>query len=118
MKDALERQAGLGDAIAWLRLRGGWTQQELAESAWISRIFLQKIEGGDRSPSAAALERLLRAVGSDRAEIGELMIEKPWEDDPNWEKNPRRRASTVLAYERSRRGQGTWSDPVKRGRRK
>lgn len=118
MKDALERQAGLGDAIAWLRLRGGWTQQELAESAWLSRIFLQKIEGGDRFPSDAALERLLRAVGSNRAEIGELMIEKPWDTDPNWEKKPRRRAATVLAYERSRRGQTTWSDPVKKRKRK
>ncbi len=113
----VERQQELGDAIAWLRLRVGLAQREVAADADCSRVFLQKIESGERFPSAETLDAILAALDASRLELEGLLQARPWADAPNWEREPRRRAATVLAYERSR-GKGTWSDPVKKPRRR
>jgi transcriptional regulator with XRE-family HTH domain len=53
----------LGARIKQLRQRRGWTQDELARRARLSRIYIAQLEAGDRaSPSFAALERIARAL--------------------------------------------------------
>jgi transcriptional regulator with XRE-family HTH domain len=56
---------GLGDQIRQLRLKRGLTQDQLAAKAKLSRIYIAKLEGGDRmSPSFPALARIARALGA------------------------------------------------------
>jgi len=54
----------LGPQIQQLRRRRGLTQAELAKRADLSRIYIAKLESGDRvAPSLAVLERIARALG-------------------------------------------------------
>jgi len=54
----------LGEQIRAARLRRGLTQDELAAKAELSRIYIAKIEGGDRKvPSLTVLERIAGALG-------------------------------------------------------
>jgi len=53
----------LGATIRRLREAAGLTQDELAQRAGLSRIYVQKLELGERaSPSFPALERIARAL--------------------------------------------------------
>ena len=53
----------LGERIRVLRVAKGLTQNELATNAGLSRIYVQKLEAGERvSPSFPALERLAGAL--------------------------------------------------------
>jgi transcriptional regulator with XRE-family HTH domain len=53
----------IGDRIWELRIRRGLSQGQLATSAWLSRIYVQKLELGERaSPSFPVQERLARAL--------------------------------------------------------
>jgi transcriptional regulator with XRE-family HTH domain len=53
----------IGARIRALRVAKGLTQDELARTADLSRIYVQKLEAGERvSPSFPALERLARAL--------------------------------------------------------
>jgi len=53
----------IGERIRALRVAKGLTQDELATTAGLSRIYVQKLEAGERvSPSFPALERLARAL--------------------------------------------------------
>ena len=53
----------IGERIRALRVAKGLTQDELATTADLSRIYVQKLEAGERvSPSFPALERLARAL--------------------------------------------------------
>ena len=55
----------VGDQIRQLRLKRGLTQDQLAAKARLSRIYIAKLEGGDRiSPSFPALARIARALGA------------------------------------------------------
>jgi transcriptional regulator with XRE-family HTH domain len=55
-----------GARIRELRELLGLTQGDLAERAKLSRIYIQKLEAGERlSPSLPALERLARALQAD-----------------------------------------------------
>ena len=76
------RRPELGQALAWLRDRARLTQRAAAESAGVSRIYLQKLEGGERSPSLATLEAVLTALGSDRDEVEALLASRPWASAP------------------------------------
>jgi len=76
------RRPELGQALAWLRDRARLTQRAAAESAGVSRIYLQKLEGGERSPSLATLEAVLTALGSDRDELEGLLASRPWASAP------------------------------------
>ena len=76
------RRPELGQALAWLRDRARLTQRAAAESAGVSRIYLQKLEGGERSPSLATLEAVLTALGSDRDELEGLLVSRPWASAP------------------------------------
>ena len=55
--------ADLGVRIKQARERQGLTQQMLASKAGISRIYVAKLEAGDRqSPSLPTLERIAQAL--------------------------------------------------------
>jgi transcriptional regulator with XRE-family HTH domain len=54
----------LGARIKSERQRAGLTQQELASQVGISRIYIAKLEAGDRtSPSLPVLEQIAKALG-------------------------------------------------------
>jgi transcriptional regulator with XRE-family HTH domain len=54
----------LGEQIKRLREERGLTQEVLASRAKLSRIYIAKLEAGDRaSPSFPALQRIARALG-------------------------------------------------------
>jgi transcriptional regulator with XRE-family HTH domain len=72
------RRPELGDALAWLRDRARLTQRGTAEAAGVSRIYLQKLEAGERSPSLDKLDALLAALGSSREELEALLASQPW----------------------------------------
>jgi transcriptional regulator with XRE-family HTH domain len=55
----------LGEQIRRARTERGLTQEQLADMAQLSRVYIQKIELGERvSPSFPALERIARALGA------------------------------------------------------
>lgn len=72
------RRPELGEALAWLRDRARLTQRAAAEAAGLSRIYLQKLEAGERSPSLDSVDALLAAFGSDRNELEALLASRPW----------------------------------------
>jgi transcriptional regulator with XRE-family HTH domain len=54
----------LGARIRAGRERARLTQQELANQVGITRVYVAKLEGGDRdSPSLPVLERIAKALG-------------------------------------------------------
>jgi len=54
----------LGARIKAARVQAGLTQAGLAKRAGITRIYVAKLEGGDRnSPSLSVLERIAKALG-------------------------------------------------------
>ena len=77
------RRPELGHALAWLRDRARLTQRGAAEAAEVSRIYLQKLEGGERSPSVDKLEAVLSALGSDLDELEALLAARPWASAPD-----------------------------------
>jgi len=55
----------LGAKIQRLREQVPLTQAELAQAAGLSRIYIQKLEAGERqSPSLDVLERIARALNA------------------------------------------------------
>jgi transcriptional regulator with XRE-family HTH domain len=76
------RRAELGEALAWLRDRARLTQRAAAEAAGLSRIYLQKIEGGARAPALDKLDALLEALRSSREELEGLLTARPWAAAP------------------------------------
>ena len=53
----------LGRQLRVRRQAQGLSQAALATKAGVSRIFVEKIEAGARTPSWGTLERLARALG-------------------------------------------------------
>lgn len=61
----------LGRVLRNLRAAKGWTQEQLAKKAGMTRAYVAKLEtGGKRNPSLAILQRLARALG---VPVGELL---------------------------------------------
>jgi transcriptional regulator with XRE-family HTH domain len=57
-------QRHLATRIRAGRERAGLTQQELANRVGITRVYVAKLEGGDRdAPSLPVLERIAKALG-------------------------------------------------------
>jgi transcriptional regulator with XRE-family HTH domain len=76
----------LGPALRHLRTRAPspLRQADVAErmareGGGISVVWLSHLETGKGSPTHATLDALLRALGSDRTELAELLATKPWE---------------------------------------
>ena len=109
------RRPGLGQALAWLRDRARLTQREAAAGAGLSRIYLQKLEAGERAPSPAKLDDLLGALGSNREELEGLLSARPWTAAPQPKavrsRAPARPEEYVRAAEAAFAG-GPWSSPV------
>lgn len=63
MQDATEipKLTDLGGKLRVLRVRSGWTLEELAQRVSLSKSYLSRLEEGDRQPSLAALLALSRA---------------------------------------------------------
>ena len=60
-----EATPGLGERIAGLRDRKGWTQKTLADRAGCSVTYLSEIEGGkNRNVSSAKLLRIADELGA------------------------------------------------------
>lgn len=55
--------ASLGARLRALRTGRGWTLEELAQRADLSKSYLSRLEDGDRQPSIAALLSLAKAHG-------------------------------------------------------
>src|SRR5229473_1957236 len=52
-----------------LREGRGWTQEQLAEAAGLSRDAISRIERGDREPKLVTLEAIASAVGLELAQL-------------------------------------------------
>jgi transcriptional regulator with XRE-family HTH domain len=60
----------LSENIRRARARAGLTQDALAKRAKVSRVYVIKLESGDRqSPSLTVLEQLARALGVAPADL-------------------------------------------------
>jgi transcriptional regulator with XRE-family HTH domain len=62
----------LGQRIRELRDAKGWSQERLAEAAYLDRSYLAGIERGLRNPSVRSL---LKIAGALKVRIGELFSE-------------------------------------------
>jgi transcriptional regulator with XRE-family HTH domain len=109
------RRPELGYALAWLRDRARLTQRAAAEAAGLSRIYLQKLEAGERSPSLAKLEALLAALGSDRDELAGLLEARPWSAAPPRSPVRSRAPAAPAAYVAAAQAalsDASWSSPI------
>lgn len=109
------RHPGLGEALAWLRDRARLTQRSAAEAAGLSRIYLQKLEAGERSPSVDRLDALLGALRSGREELEGLLASRPWEAAPGRPRVRSRAPAAPAAYVAAAEdalGEAPWSSPV------
>ncbi len=61
--------AQLGLRIRELRRERGWSQEQLARSAGLSRNFVAQIERGESTPTVATLARLAQALALSIAEL-------------------------------------------------
>jgi len=61
--------------IRQLRSKKGWSQEQLAEAAGLSRDAISRIERGDREPKLETLEEVSGALGVRAAELLELNAE-------------------------------------------
>lgn len=61
-KDPLLRS--LGSRVRQLREAKGWTQETLAERSGLDRSYVAGIEAGLRNPSAKALAKIARGLGT------------------------------------------------------
>jgi transcriptional regulator with XRE-family HTH domain len=69
-RPAPEPAAELGHAIRARRHELGWSLEELAHRAGLSRNYLSLIELGQADPSFSAVVRILRSLSMDLPEIG------------------------------------------------
>ena len=109
------RRPGLGQALAWLRDRARLTQRAAAAEAGLSRIYLQKLEAGERAPSPARLDDLLGALGSNREELEGLLSARPWAAAPPRRAVRSRAPARPEEYARAAEGalaDGPWSSAV------
>lgn len=55
--------------IYFARVRRGWTQQQLAQEAGVSRRTVCAIEGGNHLPTLSSCLRLCKALGLEPEEV-------------------------------------------------
>ena len=58
-----------GKRIKKLRQAEGWTQQELADKAQITKSMVSYIESGKRNPNTKTLEKIAAALGMSLVEF-------------------------------------------------
>lgn len=59
----VQSQAGLGQVVRAARTRNGWSQQDLADRAGLSRQSMVALEQGESNPRWDTVLRLLSALG-------------------------------------------------------
>jgi transcriptional regulator with XRE-family HTH domain len=106
------RHAELGHALAWLRDRARLTQAAAAQGAGVSRIYLQKLEAGERSPSTDRLHALLDALGSSPEELDGLLAARPWAATPPRPRVRSRAPAAYVAAAEEALSAEPWSSPV------
>lgn len=133
------RHPELGEAVAWLRDRSRLTQRALAEAvdvslrerwrarpsgerrppsepeSFFSRIYVQKIEGGERAPATDKLDALLEVLGSNREELEGLLAARPWATAPPRERMRSRARAKPADFIRAAEdalAAGPWSSPI------
>lgn len=96
---SLENSAGApptaGDLLRALRLRRGWSQQEVAERAGAGRTAVVRWENGDRLPSAEQMQTLCFVLGASEEEWFALTtgrFSEPTDGASHWEE----RAAALL----------------------
>lgn len=65
--------AYIGPILRSLRERLGYSQESLAEIARIHRTYIGGVERGERNPSIATLDRILKALGVTWKQFGEAL---------------------------------------------
>ena len=53
----------LGSRIRYLRLSGGWTQEELGEMAGLSAKYVGEVERGEKNPTYLVMIQIADAIG-------------------------------------------------------
>jgi len=64
-----EIRRAFGKAVRIARVRKGWSQQQLAETASLARSHLSNIERGTKDPGLEVQERIARALGLSLPEL-------------------------------------------------
>jgi len=59
----------MGRRLEALRTRNGWSRQELADKARLSREYVRKLEAGLHDPTVSTLRRLAKALGEPVTEL-------------------------------------------------
>lgn len=62
-RDINKRHQAFGKRIRFLRLKGGFSQEDLAERCELDRTYIGGIERGERNPSLKNILRLADALG-------------------------------------------------------
>lgn len=62
-RDINKRHLAFGKRIRFLRLKGGFSQEDLAELCELDRTYIGGIERGERNPSLKNILRLADALG-------------------------------------------------------
>lgn len=63
----------VGKAIRILRDRRGYSQEGLGDRAGLHRTYVGQVERGERNPSFESLDRLIKALGANWSQFGELI---------------------------------------------
>jgi transcriptional regulator with XRE-family HTH domain len=59
----------LGDELRAARLAAGWSQEELADRAGISRNYVSLLERNEKSPTVDVLLAVCHALGASAADL-------------------------------------------------
>lgn len=76
LEDIQQQLSSFGTRLRELRLRRGWTLQELAARSALSKAFLSRLESGDRQASIAAALTLSRIFSVSLASLFESPVEE------------------------------------------
>ena len=60
----------MGKVIKGMREKRGLTQEALAKAAGITRVYVAKIEAGEKVPSIPTLQKLAKAL---KVKVGKLL---------------------------------------------
>lgn len=69
MKNALEIEKPLGEAIRARRLAHGWSQEELSFESGLHRTYIGAVERGEKNLTVKNLVRIASALGVSASEL-------------------------------------------------
>jgi transcriptional regulator with XRE-family HTH domain len=74
-----EKIDSLPAAVKWLRQEQRLTQEELAQAAQMSKVYVGEIERGSKYPSPEKLDQLCDALGVDMDRVRMVAKTHPWD---------------------------------------